>query len=77
MPQAEIEIMRTRTVTVEENCTVTVNVPKGVLDDADELYAWVENKIGSDPEFAALVTKEMAAESEDEEVEIHEVNHIA
>lgn len=42
MPKVEVEIMRTRTVTYEEEGIVQLDIPQQVIDD-DTVYEWVED----------------------------------
>ena len=68
MPVVEIEILRTRTVTIEESGTLEVEVPQDVIDNGD-LHEWVENNVsGRD------IDRVMEISDEDENIEIDEVN---
>lgn len=76
MQTIEIKILRTRTVTIDESAVVSVEVPDSVVDDDDALYEWVENRLKTNEEFSKEVDKEMEADSEDTDIELHEVNNL-
>ena len=77
MPQAEIEIRRTVTITREESVTVTVDVPQSIIDDEDDdcaLDDWVEGELKNpNSNVSAAVRGNWDHTDEDEGIEIEEV----
>lgn len=72
MPKANVEICRATTITREENTIVEVNVPKAVLEDADELYDWVETQMDL-PDSALRKATDDATWDVTDEDESHEI----
>lgn len=68
MPVVEIEILRTRTVTIEESGTLEVRVPQDVIDNGD-LHEWVEENVHKKD-----IERVMEMSDENEDIEIDEVN---
>lgn len=70
--KVEIEIMRTRTVTIDEHCVVELDVPKSVLreyedGDSSALIEWLESKASAETHL--LINREMEMSDEDEVIE--------
>ncbi len=85
MPSIEVEILRTVTVTREENTTVELNVPKTVIDDGEELD-WIDQVMEKDlrdmtpmekAAHRALTGAEWDIADEDESVQYDEVNNLS
>ncbi|MER6605665.1 hypothetical protein ABT282_07065 [Streptomyces sp. NPDC000927] len=73
MPKVEVEIMRTRRVTIDESAVVELDVPQKVIDD-DSVLEWVEEKFeqgnhGKNAAFLKVVNDAMDHNSEDEEID--------
>lgn len=67
MPKVEVEILRTRTTTIEESAVVELNIPQTVIDD--EVLSWVEEKYTKGaPAFVKLIDDAMEISDEQEEV---------
>ncbi len=82
MPEIEIEIQRTVTITREESVVVTVDVPTRVTDN-EEVLDWVDDIMEKSVE--SMTAKEKAVyetvtgaawdpSDEDETIEYHEAN---
>lgn len=80
MPKVEVEILRTVTITREENVTVELNVPQQVLNDGD-VVGWVdrltegsEDKLSAKDKAlrAAITGAEWEVSDEDESIEYNE-----
>lgn len=78
MPQAEIQIRRTVTITREEDVTVNVDIPQNILDDPDADFAvddWVEGQLKiHNSALSAAVLGNWDLTDEYEDYEIDEVN---
>lgn len=76
MPQTEIEIKRTVTITRDEEATITVDVPQDVLDgdhEGFELTDWVEGQMKiRNSEVSVAVSGNWVQDIDDEDYEIHE-----
>lgn len=72
MPKVEVEILRTRTVTIEESGVVELNVPAYVIRD-EEVVGWIDGLDASSKEVKAIDAA-MEASDEDEAVEYTEAN---
>lgn len=59
MPKVNIEILRTVTVTRDENAVVELDVPKHILDD-EEVLSWVDEIIDKENDGRSLTAKEKA-----------------
>lgn len=70
MPKVEVEILRTRTVTIEESAVVELNVPAYVIKD-EEVMDWIENLDSSSSE-AKAIDAAMVTNDEDESIEYDE-----
>lgn len=68
MPVVQVEILRTRTVTIKESGVLEVRAPKDVIDNGD-LHEWVENNVHEKD-----IERVMEMSDESEDIEIDEVN---
>ena len=84
MPKIEVEILRTVTVTREENVIAELDVPKRVLDDGD-VVGWIDEIMEKNYESMSPKEKAVHAEitcaewdvaDEDESVEYNEATEI-
>lgn len=75
MPRVELEIQRTVTIEREETITVEVDVPQDVLDEeADfDLHDWVENNLKDDTSELAKTAVDWECADEVESYEITDV----
>lgn len=77
MPQAEIEIRRTVTITREESVTVNVDIPQHILDDPDDDFAlddWVEGQLKiPNSDLSEAVQGNWDQGGDDDDYEIDEV----
>lgn len=75
MPKVKVEVLRTRTVTIEESGVVELNVPKRVIDgdDINDLTSWIEERSDESTDFAKLIDEAMEASDEQETIEYSEV----
>lgn len=69
--KVQVEIMRTRTLTIDEHCVVELNVPKNVLreyEDGDDgaITNWIEE---NEQKLDTLLRQEMEVSDEDESIE--------
>lgn len=69
--KVEVEILRTRTVVIDESCTVELDIPRTVLREYEEgdssaLIEWVEANAAKLHETLA---REMEIADEDESIE--------
>lgn len=79
MPKANIEIKRQVEITRDEAVTIEVDVPQHILDDPDELYDWVKERMesASGNEVSNEVTRlGWDHIDEDETIDYTEVTHI-
>lgn len=72
MPKVEVEIMRTRTVTIEESAIVELNVPSHVIRN-DEVLDWVDG-LDSDSKEAKAINAAMEEIDAPEEIVYDEAN---
>ncbi len=73
MPKVNVEILRTVTITREENVVVELVVPKRVLDDED-VISWVDEQVeAQNATVTELLDKaEWDVADEDESIEYNE-----
>ena len=69
--KVQVEIMRTRTLTIDEHCVVELNVPKNVLreyEDGDDsaITNWIEE---NEQKLDTLLRQEMEMSDESESIE--------
>lgn len=85
MPKIEVEILRTVTITREENVTLELNVPKTVIDDGGELD-WVDQVMEKQlhdmtptekAAHRALTAAEWDIADEDHSVQYDEANNLS
>lgn len=85
MPKIEVEILRTVTITREENTTLELNVPKSFIDDGEELD-WIDQVMEKALQdmtpmekaaHRALTTAEWDVADEDESIEYDEANNLS
>lgn len=85
MPKVEIEILRTVTVTRDENAVVELDVPKRVLDDGD-VVSWLDEIMEKDADsltpkekavYEAVTGAEWDVADEQEEIVYNEANDIS
>lgn len=73
MPKVKVEIMRTRTVTYDDQGIVELDVPQSVIDE-DKIFEWVEEKYASydsrtkHEELIRTIDKSLDPQSEDEDI---------
>lgn len=72
MPKAEVEILRTVTITREESLVIELNIPKAVLEDGEELD-WIDQQLEEWETATAKALKAAAWDVTDED-ESHEYN---
>lgn len=84
MPKIEVEILRTVTITREENTTVELGVPQSVIDDCTELD-WLDAIMTKDAKYrtaeeeavwAAVTNAEWDVADEDQSVEYDEASNL-
>lgn len=81
MPKVGVEIVRTRTVTYEEEGIVQLDIPQQVIDD-DGVYEWVENLYSTcecenrqeNEHVIRAINDAMGPQSEDEEISWDHIN---
>ncbi len=73
MPKVNVEILRTVTITREENVVVEMNIPKHILDE-DDVLGWIDSKVeAQDKTVTELLDKaEWETADEDESIEYNE-----
>lgn len=69
--KVEVEVMRTRTLTIDEHCVVELDVPKRVLreyEDGDDsaITNWIEE---NEQKLDTLLRQEMEMSDESESIE--------
>lgn len=69
--KVQVEIMRTRTLTIDEHCVVELDVPKSVLreyEDGDDsaITNWIEE---NEQKLDTLLRQEMEMSDESESIE--------